>query len=257
MAQDLRHTGGNFVLEFFPDKPLAAAARKGDETVTVLDLKSGVPQLIINTSIGIYGLRPIESTIVVIGDEKVIKWNLPGENILPGARMNVEDSTQTIQFRNKDNNTVAAASISLDSRYIALASTGKEIGSLLDVYCLSTGQDLRVKVWAPALWFAPGRHSIWCAANDKAEVFTITQDTLIRTKSAVDIEEGSWGCPWGSSQGYEVTDDGWVLGVNGKRLLMLPPLWQPPLKVDRVWDGRFLALLHGALPQPVILELDP
>jgi hypothetical protein len=38
---------------------------------------------------------------------------------------------------------------------------------------------------------------------------------------------------------------------------MLPPLWQSFESVDRVWNGKFLALLHGSLPEPVILELEP
>ena len=38
-------------------------------------------------------------------------------------------------------------------------------------------------------------------------------------------------------------------------LLQLPPPWQS-CAVLRVWKGQFLALLHGRLSEPVILELD-
>ena len=44
-AQALEHVRGDFVVEFLPDRLLAVAARKEGKTMTVLDLKSGVPQL--------------------------------------------------------------------------------------------------------------------------------------------------------------------------------------------------------------------
>ena len=252
--QALHHTSEDFVLEFLPDRPLAVVARKEEETTTVLDLKSGLPQLTIDTSIKVYGLRSIEQTIVVIGAQKAIIWNLPQEDFLPDARMDVGDSARTIDFNSARDGLmgVVAASTSSDFRYIAVSR-----GDLVDVHCASTGRTLPVAVPASSLWFPPSGHDIWCASENKVTVVTVTNYALDYTKTAVDIEGGSSGCPWGSSCGYNVTDDGWILGAGGKRLLMLPPLWQSQYKVDRVWNGRFLALLHGALPGPVILDLEP
>jgi hypothetical protein len=62
--------------------------------------------------------------------------------------------------------------------------------------------------------------------------------------------------PWASSQGYQVTDDWWILNPDGKQLLMLPPPWQSDM-VHQVWKGKYLALLHPGLLEPVILELEP
>ena len=256
LAQAIHHAGEDFILEFFPDRPLAVVARMGDSVVTVLDLKSGFPRLTIDTSIKVYGLRAIENTIAVIGNEKAITWNLSGGNFHPGVRMNVEDSTQTINFRTADGTSVTAASISLDLRYIALIRYTGE-GLFLDVYCAPTWQNLQVSGWGVALWFDPGGHHLWCAHPNDAEVFTIAPDALNHTMTVANIDRGSWGCPWGSSHGYKVTDDGWILGAGGNRLLMLSPFWRSLNRVNRVWNGKFLALLHGTLPGPVILELDP
>ena len=247
---------GNFLLGFLPDRPLAVVARKEGKTVTVLNLDSGVPQLIIDTPIEVYGLRPIENAIAVVGGEKAITWNLPVEHSPPGARVNVEGSAQTINFRNMGDSTVFAASISPDLRYVAIAGYCEE-EEFLAVYSTSTGWNISGDGRAFELWFAPGGNDVWCATDNEAEVFTIAKDALDRTKSAVDIGDGSLGCPWGSSRGYKVTHDSWVLGADGKRLLMLPPLWQSQFKVDRVWNGKFLALLHDELLEPVILELEP
>jgi ABC-type nitrate/sulfonate/bicarbonate transport system permease component len=66
-----------------------------------------------------------------------------------------------------------------------------------------------------------------------------------RVLELVGTEHLPQGSPWVSSHGYQVTDDWWILGPDGKRLLMLPPLWQSWSAVQRVWKGRFLALLHA------------
>ena len=75
-----------------------------------------------------------------------------------------------------------------------------------------------------------------------------------RESRVVDTEHPPEGYPWRSSRGYRATDDGWVFGPDGKRLLMLPSPWRS-LALRRVWNERILALLHGVLQEPVILEL--
>ena len=59
--------------------------------------------------------------------------------------------------------------------------------------------------------------------------------------------------PWQSPCGYRVAGDGWVLSPAQKRLLWLPHDWRSHER-DRMWSGRFLGLLHGGLPEVVILE---
>ena len=242
----------HFLLEFLPNGPLAVFTRMEGERVTVLDLKSGAPRLTINTPMDVYGLRSIENTILVIGDKKAIVWNLPGGNFLPDVNMDVAWKI------NPDR--TFAASISPDFQCATRLGYNKNEKTILEVYYPATGQNSSVKVEdeARALWFTPGRHDIWCATwYGEAHVFTYTQDALKYTGFVANIEDGQLGCPWGSQLGYRVTDGGWILGESGKRLLMLPSLWQSRFKIERVWSRSFLALLHGGLPEPVILELEP
>lgn len=56
---------------------LAAITWRGDETFTVLDLKSGIPQLTIDTGMGIYGLGIVGNTVVIVSEENIITWNIP------------------------------------------------------------------------------------------------------------------------------------------------------------------------------------
>ena len=271
------HRPSNFILEFHPDRPLAVVARQKDNAVIVLDLRSGDLCLTIETGMEIQGLRVVRNTVAVIGDWKVVTWNLPGGDFLPDERVDVESSAQTINFDDQQSERgTIAASMSLDLRYVAL--TRKDwlwttVRSRLHVYDVSTGQHLcrNIRCW-DAVWFPTGGDGVWCAIENRAEVVEIswegvedaanTDDTANMggatdkdgAREVVDVEHGSWGCPWGSSRGYVVTDDGWILGLDGKRLLMLPLSWRSHA-VRRVWSGNFVALLHGTLPEPIILEL--
>ena len=246
---------GRFLLEFHPDRPLAAVARWGDEMAIVLDLKSGISLLAVNAGMAIYGLRVVGNAIVVIGDGKVITWDLPG-NFLPGAGMDVEDSAQTINFSPVKPWDIAATSISPDLRYVAL-TTG--FTPQLFVHDTHTGQRFdRFISKSEALWFTPsGLNICYLEWASGVKILTVAEDGLDDSTPVVDIEDESLGCPWGSSRGYRVTDDRLVVGSDGKWLLMLPPPWQSSEMERRVWKGQFLALLYEALPEPVIIELEP
>ena len=80
-------SASSFILEFHPDGIPAVVVRGQDSTVTVLDPKSGVPQLIIDTNMGVHGLGVIGNTVVAIGDRKAIAWDLRTGDCVPSARV--------------------------------------------------------------------------------------------------------------------------------------------------------------------------
>ena len=88
----------HFIVEFSPDQILAAIAQVEDEMVTILDLQSGIPRLIINAGMGVYGLGINGSSIVAISNGKIVTWNLPTENHIPGLRMDITNSAWTTTF---------------------------------------------------------------------------------------------------------------------------------------------------------------
>ena len=258
LTQNHQRTG-DFILDFSPDMTSAVVARREDNVATVLDLKSGAPQLTIEAGTSIYGLRVIQDSVVVVGDGKVITWNLPAGDRIPNARVNVDNSTWAINFNSPGKSKVFTTSICSDLRHVALVTYAYPGFRRLYIYSASAGKYLGHQITeGNTPLFAPGGRSVWCAAGTgKAEVWLVTwhEPTLAPGVSYVDIEHPPEGYPWGSSRGYRATNDGWVLGPDGKRLLMLPPPWRS-FALRRVWNGQFLALLHGALSEPVILELD-
>ena len=260
----------NFVLEFSPNGTLVVVAMQGGNTVTVLELKSGVPQLTIDVSIAVHGLGMDGNTVVIIGDQKVIAWNLPAGDCSLDARAGLEASTRTLKFSNP-RGSVVCATISSDLRHIVHISETLPSLHRLHIYNASTGKLLgwcKMAKGRTISRFSPDGCDIWCAnRSGEAEVWRVrvvqrVLEDLEREvdiedlKREVDIEDPPEGYPWGSSRGYRVTNDWWILGPDGKRLLMLPPPWRS-YAVWRVWKGQFLALLHGGLSEVVILELSP
>jgi len=246
----------DFVLDFSPDGALAVVTVQNGETIIVLDLKSGVPRLAIDAGITIRGLGVIGNTVVVVGDRGVVTWNLPAGDRVPDARIGLEDCFQIKLFHRWQ--PLGSASISPNSRHIATIS-GQPFHNM-SIYRTATGKLLEEKkpMDGTMLWFSPDGCDVWCVrdSSEACQVWSIIRQEVLELPElewrTVDVE----GYPWRSSRGYQVTNDWWILGPDGRRLLMLPPPFQSHA-VHRVWKGRFLALLHGGLSEPVILELDP
>ena len=243
----------DFIMEFSSDGMSAAVTIRGDNTVTVLNLKSGVSQLTLDAGMEVHGLGLNVNIVVVIGWGKAVAWNLPTEDQVPGACVGAESSSWTINLSSPPNCVVLiGASISPDFRHIALSDY-----SYLYVYGASTGEILwKESVWRHTHRFSPDGYDVWYVDfRGNGEVWRV-RGGRNELEPLVDIEDPPEGYPWASSCGHRVTDDWWILGPDGKRLLMLPPPWRSYYLMDRVWKGQYLALLHNRLPEPVILELE-
>ena len=268
-TQPLHHTGIHKV-EFSPGDMFAAITRMQDNVVTVLDLRSGDPWLVIETGVRVDGLGVGRSAIVVAGEGKIVTWDLSAGNCALNARVNIGDSARTTTFDMRSSNSfipdTVVLSISPDFRCMAISvksnSSLEWSASELYLYNVSTGLCLAyVDVdleWGKTPWFVPGGHEVWgVACAGQAEGWSIVEDN---ESEVIDLEYigltavPPGGFPWKSSHGYDVMNDGWVFSPSGKRLLWLPPDARPG-ETDMAWSGQFLALLPPALPEPILLEL--
>ena len=252
------HTN-DFLLEFSPDGLLVAVAQRLGNTITVIDLKSGNPQMVINTDIIICGIGITESQIVVVGDRKIITWELPTGDYVPNTLRNIDNSVQATEFKCPAPIKQLYASISPSLNYIAFGNT-KNLPELY-IHDMRTGKKLAVaksEGWLPG--FTLGGNEVWCArSNGVVDRWAIVEDRVSNNTQLNPLgsyEDPPSGFPWHSSYGYQVMDDGWILSSGGKRLLWLPSQWWPTVKVERRWNGQFLALLHSRLLEAIILELD-
>ena len=274
-----------FTLGFSPNKTLAAFARQYRDAVIVLDLRSGDPQLVIDTGMEIEHLGLDENTIVVVDKKKIVSWALAIES----ARANVSDNIQTTTFDLSPLSNgqgfitlflspdLSLVVISWHSYIGILASMG--IYDVSNGRCLavarpnlgmlkssSTSHQLRVTntskiemAECAGPFFTPDGHEICCVThqqNSPVYRWQIVDESESGTTRLQPL--GMAGCPsvilpWQSSFGYTVTDDGWILSSTQKRLLWLPPRWRS-YDQYRIWSGEFLGLRHPQLAEPVIIQ---
>ena len=249
----------DFLLEFSPNELLVAVTQRLGNTVTILDLKSGNPQMVIDADILICGIGITENKIVVVGDKKIITWELPAGDCIPDVHKNIDNSVQATEYKCPAPIKQLSASISPGFNYIAFGST-KNLPELY-IYDLHTGKKLAVAKSEGRLpGFTLNGNEVWCARGDgMVDRWAIVGDSESNNTQLGQLgnyEEPQSGFPWHSSHGYQVMDDEWVLNSGGKRLLWLPPQWRSAVKVDRKWSGKYLALLHRRLLDAIILELE-
>ena len=209
-----------FIMGFSPNESLAAAARLVDNTVVVLDLRSGVSRLVIDAGMRVHGLRVAENTVVVVGDGKIITWGLPAENGVVNLKVNVENSIRETAFGNSAPNELRPGSLAIVSPnldYIAVAAT--DVG--LRIYDMSTGKYLAgTESGGDMPWFTPDGHEVWCRSTvSKGEGWAIDRHRGSDVTKLQDLNpSGSppGGFPWRSPHASKVTDDGWILSSSGK-----------------------------------------
>ena len=80
----------DLILQFSQNEASAAFACLWENTVTILGLQSGDPQLVIDTGVEVESLGVTESTVVVVGNKKIVVRNLDMGN----ARASIDDSLQ-------------------------------------------------------------------------------------------------------------------------------------------------------------------
>ncbi|KAF9642731.1 hypothetical protein BDM02DRAFT_3124209 [Thelephora ganbajun] len=252
-----------FIMGFSPDEALAVVTRLGDETVVVLDLKSGTARLTIDTGMEVYAVGVAGSSVVVVGEGQIITWNLPAGNCAPNPRANVNDSVLTTTFNHPPFPHPAlgpTTSVSPGLHHVAMVDwCGGH--NWVNLYDVPTGQCLAsVETESDAQpWFTLDGREVWSIPlYGKADGWKIIKDSesdVTKLEHLKPSTHPSGAFPRQSSCGYGVTNGGWVLNPSRKRLLWLPPSRRLNRR-NRIWNGRFLALLERELLEPVILELE-
>ena len=244
----------NFIVQFSPDRSLVVVAQLWNDMATVINLRSGVTQLMIDTGMEVGGLGITWSTIIVVGDGKIITWNLPVGDHIPNARVNVDDSIQITTINHLiplgKFQHLCTTLISPNFNHVAILEVEGD-NDYLNIYDVATGKHLIGTRGASS--FILDGHEAWCYWPQWRASLTIedSESKLVYLDKAMDPPEKY---PWDSPHGYQIRD-GWILSSSGKRLLWLPHHWRHVSKSSKIWSEQFLALLHSELPEVVILEL--
>ena len=257
--QTAHHQNTQFHVEFSSDQSLVAFTQTSSSTVTVLDTKSGNPWLVIDTDAPTCCLRMIEGQILVVCEGKIVTWDLPARNSVFNPRRDTNDSVQTIALTHPDPVGFLQASISPNLDYVAFGST-ISINQALSIYSMHRGKKLATASSnGYRVGFTPNGHEVWCATEkgelDQWKIVKKIGSNGITLKRLKKDAEVLCGFPWLSSYGYQVTNDGWILGSSRKCLFWLPHHWRPDRVFERVWSRKFLAVWNVNSPEPYILEM--
>jgi hypothetical protein len=217
----------------------------------------------IDTDMKIECLGVSGSTIVVADQKNIVTWNLVTGN----TRVNLTDSVQIRPFDRSPPSCVKSK-----FTFMLLSPNLSHIATLgwikipwdmgLEIYKVSTGRCLAGIKTGVALQphFTQDGFGVWGIGSEHS--YSAVKGWEIIEDSESGITElqplGANVCPpavfpWQSSLGYQVTDDGWILSPTQRQLLWLPHHWRTDENYWR-WGGRFLGLLHGDLPEVIILE---
>jgi WD40 repeat protein len=251
-----------FYIEFSPDESLVAVTEQSSSIITVLETRSGNPWLVIDTGSKTCGLKITEDKIIVVGDKKIVTWDLPTKACVPNARQNINDSIQITVFIHSLPSNRLHASISPNLDYVAfIEGNGTLPDRFIDIYNLHTGEKLAAAdSGGTKLGFTPSGHEVWCTTSTgeigQWEIVKEKGSNAIKLKEIERNMEPVSGFPWLSSHGHQVTRDGWIICSSGKRLLMLPRHMQQDTIVERKWGEKCLAVWNRSSVRPCILKLE-
>ena len=243
----------DFVPAFSPDKSFIATGRLGGNIATIVDLRSGNPRFIVDTGMEICGLGVTGDTAIVVGEGKIITWNLPAGDCVLDTRANIDDSIRTILFDHPPPppGSLHSVSISPDFNHFV---TMRGRGEGLDIYDMSTGKHVvGATAGVSKPWFTRDGCEVWYASGGQEIIRGGGSDVI--GLEPLDLSNSPSGrYLWESSRGHDVMDDGWILDSRKKRVIRLPHRWRVS-KEYRMWAGRFLALFDPSLSEPAIIEL--
>ena len=261
----------HFTLGFSLDENSAAFARQYENTVTIIDLKSGEPKWSTDVGLEIGCVGIARGTVIVVGQDSIVTWNLPSGDRTFHASVNdivrtitLDPSSEPCDSESCDSesckpDTPYYMSISPDLSRIVVTSRIRDYGGdNLKVVDVSTGSCLARISTSHLLrpWFTQDGHEVWArdggTFGEQCEIIEDSKSGAMELKLRR-TEGPSREFFQESSCGYTVTDNWWVLSPSQKRLLWLPHHWRTSAWL-RVWGGRFLGLLDSELSEVVVLE---
>jgi len=150
---------------------LAAFTRREENTVTVVDLQSGDPRLVVDPGMEVVCLGVTGSTVVVAGKEKIVTWDLPARNHALDARVDINDSIRTIMF-DPSQESILPSAISPDlSLFVIDGYTAGSHSKNLGIYDVSTGACLAFTALSESLEslrITPDGREVWAVDDDSS-----------------------------------------------------------------------------------------
>ena len=257
LAHDKQH-----LVTFSTNGMYIAMAQPGSGDITVLNSHLDTPQQL-KTGMETQDIKIVGNSLFAVDRHKLICWNLDAH----GVRRGTFDKPLTIDHR---------------ARCLTLSHDCSQIAFMVDrkVFLYNPGvpglftkyvQAYLPKLVSPLVTeytaayevlqvkFSPDQQGLWLhtvSVGGKIPGYLVELGIRDgRILGGATVKDMSWDDPFFSHEHYRVHE--WVEDSGGKKLLWLPPSLRVFNGNDVKWDGNFLALLDGYLPEPVIIQFHP
>ena len=246
------HRLGDHLVAYSVDKTHIATTQQGDNNITVLNLLSSPSHQSICMEMEIQDIKVIGDTIFVLDEHKLVNWDLKTFGTVDSDhKTGMVTVSETLAIGPQAEH----LTLSHDCSQVAFARDNQ-----LFLYDIKTQnmiyQDigrqtngLRFSLDGCKLW--PIRPADTYYLKGMEHVWDWGSGEVIKMDS-----EGMQSLFYPPSpHGYHTgVYSGWVEDSRGSKILWLPPNWRAE---GQRWDGNFLALVGGHLPQPIIIKFEP
>ena len=248
MPQNEKH-----LVAYSPDGTHIAIAREGCGDITVLNCLLDTPEQLISTQMEIRDIKISDDMIFAVDKQKLVSWNLNGDyDSKRETRIYLDFLFRSDLLR-----------LSHDCSQIAYVKN-----NAIFICNIQVQETLQWTIKHLNFWdiqFPPNGDQLWLFMNGHYPNFGFYLSRLKMgdqdkwSPSVGDHLEDCWS--WVNlfpSYGYHVKEgSGWVTNSRGSKVLWLPPAWRTQNWKEVKWDGKFLALLSGHHPKPIIIEFQP
>ena len=239
---------GNHLVAYSAGGTHVATARQGHSVVTIIDLSNARPKSV-DMNLQIRDIKIVDDAIFVTDGRKLVSRRL-GEG---------EGEKETIRVH------VGPGPLALSNDCSQIAFTLKGTVFLYDVKARKVLGNLATGGSVIDIQFSPDERQLRFIVNpsDENAASVCYCADLERKRSpcfgnvTTECLGGDWSCDslFRSDDEYRIVGSGseWVSGSRGN-VLWLHPSWRTKNGLEAKWNGKFLTLVAGHHPEPIIIE---
>ena len=245
------HDDREHLVAYSKDGTRVVTARRGGNVITVLDPLSDAPQQSINTAIRILDVGIVGNTVFTTDLRKAVRWDLGVGKVLRRVPRITAVEIEVTRIEP----TGECSTPSTGCSWITFTIRGSIFlygfrGQLV-LYRRTVDRDVMDIRFAPdghQLCFIP-HISLLEAINAQSCMAEQLVDLPNEFTEDVNSRDGPF-----SRHGYRISRRSeWIEGDGDRKLLWLPPNWRLKYSWKAAWNGKFLVLVDGRLPLPIII----
>jgi len=258
------HHRRKHLVAYSADSAYIATARQEGSVVTILDPLSGTPRQFIDTDTQILDIGIANNAVYVMDARGLASWHLEAAGTMRDAR----DARRVAVYlaTHAHGGSVEHATLSQDCSQIVF--TTEETVFLYDVETREISDKRTMDDKIMDIQFSPDRRHLCITTivgiydeHERPSIHCFVKLEMGEDRRFGNVTREFLEVEWSRDgllrppHGYCIgTGSDWVEDSRGRKVLWLPPGWRTEHGLGARWNGRFLALVGGHNPMPIIVE---